>query len=117
MRKPPDKSDGVDEHDGSAVGQCQRTGCRVKRCEKLVFRKNSGIGQRVHERRFAGIGVADDCNRFNAVLLTPCTKVFSPFGYLNKLLLQALNPTANMPSVTFKLAFAGASCADSAAEP
>ena len=117
MRKPSDKSDGVDEHDGSAVGQCQRTGCRVKRCKKLVFRKNSGIGQRVHERRFAGIGVAYDRNCFDAVLFTPCTEVFSPFGYLNKLLLQALNPATDMPSVAFKLAFAGSSCADSAAEP
>ena len=73
MRKSADKSNRVNEHKRSSVGEFERTGGNVKRCEKLILGENSCLSKGVHKRRFADISVADYRTDKNIVLFAART--------------------------------------------
>ena len=57
MRQLADEADGVGHQEGAAV-QLERAGRRVQRVEEPVADADLGAGERVEQRRLAGVGVA-----------------------------------------------------------
>ena len=58
-RQVGDEADGVRQHRLAAMRQLQRAQGRVERREQHVGGLHVGAGQAVEQRRFAGVGVAD----------------------------------------------------------
>ena len=67
MWQTPDKSDRVNEHDASAVGELYGTGGDIKCSKELVFGENACIGESVQQRGLAHICVADDSSTEHTV--------------------------------------------------
>ena len=62
-RQVGDEADRVGQDHRRAVRQLQPPQRRIERGEQHVFGEDAGAGQPVEQRRFAGIGVADDARR------------------------------------------------------
>ena len=60
------EADGVGEQHRLAAGQGEAPGRRVERGEQAVLGQHAGVGERVEQRRLAGVGVADDRHRGEA---------------------------------------------------
>ena len=91
---------------------------RIERHEQRVGRDRVAAGQRVEQRRLAGVGVADQRDGRHRRLVpplaqlrrgaaAPCSMSFD----------RTLDARADAPAVGFELGFAGAARADAAAEP
>ncbi len=55
-----DKADCVGQEENLVVWKLDFAGCGVEGSEKFVFLEDSSVSEGVQERRFSGIGVADD---------------------------------------------------------
>ena len=80
-------------------------------------REHLRAGDRVEERAFAGIGVADESdgghgNRFAALALLPARRG----GRIRAIELELIDAALNAAAIGFELGFAGAASADAAAE-
>ena len=79
--------------------QRQRAGGGVERCEELVLGEHARLSQRVHQRRFSGVGVADYCNSLNLVLFSSLACKLSAAGERFKPVLKILYPAADVAAV------------------
>ncbi len=116
MRNLIDETDGIDDHDLVAVGQAQRSGRRVQSREQFVLDKHAGAGEQIHQRRLAGVGVADQGDRSEGhfVALAPLQAARALDG--GQAALQVADALANAPAVDFQLGFTRAAGADAAAQ-
>ena len=117
MRQIADKSDGVRQQDFLSRRERIFSRCRVESRKELVLGKNSRARQSVEQCRFSRIRISDDCNGKNAGTFSLCALCRSVLFETFYLLAQSVNATSDVSSVGFQLGFAGAPCADTAAEP
>lgn len=98
-----DEADGVAEQEGKVVDNDLADG-GVERGEELVFCKDVALGEQVHERAFADVGVADEChaNHPAAVASLSCLLLVD-FG---KPLLEQAHAVEDDASVHFELRLA-----------
>ena len=59
VRQVADEADRVGEQGLAAAAEPPAAGAGVERREQLVLDQDAGLGQRVHQRALAGVGVAD----------------------------------------------------------
>ncbi len=111
MRQVAHETDGIGEHH-AAAGQLDPAHGRVKRGEQLVGGVGIRTGQRIEQRRLAGIGVADQRHprQFAAHPRAAHLGVLD-FHFLQPLL-QHVHALLQQPAVGFQLGFAGAAQAD-----
>ena len=82
----------------------------VERGEELVLDEHAGVGQGVHQRALAGVGVAD---QRDGRRVAPAGDLALLAGLdLGELRLQVLDPVADEPAVFFELLLARAADAD-----
>ena len=113
-----DKTDGIDDHHFIAAGQTQRARGRVKRRKQFVFDKHAGARERVHQSRFARVGISDQRHgRETALHGAPCVAAPRVRSTVLKPMLEMADALANAPSIDFQLRLAGTAGADTAAEP
>ena len=116
MRQAADEADRVYEHDPSAVRQSQSAGGGVERCKELVLGEHARLSQRVHQRRFSGVGVTDYCNSLNLVLFSSLACKLSAAGERFKPVLKIFYSAADVAAVGLELCFTRSSRADSSAQ-
>jgi hypothetical protein len=109
-----DEADGVGEEGSMAARQADAAGGGVERGEELVLGQHVGLGDRVEQGGFAGVGVADDGDdrdlgppALGAVLGALAAHFFQFPSELGDALV-------NPPAVNLELGFAGAAQADAA---
>ena len=103
MGQPPDKTYRICKQQASSVGQLYGTGGNVKGGEKLIFRKDSCVGEGIQKSGFSNICVANDSGSYNVVLFSPVPYKLSALPYFFKVVLQNFYPAADMAPVRFKL--------------
>ncbi len=81
---------------------------RVQRGEQLVPRHHLGAGHRVEQRRFAGVGVADQRDHRERHALARSAVQMARAAHLLQLLLQPHDAVADQPPVSLDLRLAGA---------
>jgi len=59
MRQFPDETYGVGQQGQLIIGKFKLPGCRIEGCKQLVIGQNPGVGQRINQRGFTGVGIAD----------------------------------------------------------
>ena len=87
---------------------------RVERFEEPVPRGHLGLGQRVHQRALAGVGVADQGDERDAGAVTLLALLVTMRADPLEVLLEPLDLIADQPAVGFELSFAGTARADRA---
>jgi len=109
-----DEADRVGEQDGVAARQADAAGGGVERGEELVLGQHVGLGDRIEQGGFAGVGVADDGDdrdlgapALGAVLGALAAHFFQFPPELGDALVDP-------PAVNLELGFAGAAQADAA---
>ena len=76
---------------------------RVQRRKQFVFSQNFGIGQRIHQRALAGVGIADQ--RDGHVIAACGNGSLLPLLNLFKFHAQFMDAFFNQPAVNFQLLF------------
>ena len=106
VRQVADEPDRIGEQDLPAPLEPPPPGAGVERGEELVLDQHPGVGQGIHERALAGVGVADQRDG----------RGVGPAGDLallarldlGQLGLQVLDPVRDQPAVFLELLFARA---------
>ena len=99
----------------AAAAEPPAAGPGVERREQLVLDQHAGLGQRVHQRALAGVGVADQRDRGHVAAAGDLALL--PRLDLGQLRLELLDAMRDQPAVFFELLLAGASHADAALVP
>ncbi len=116
VRKPIDEADRVRHEQLAPVRQPHFSDQRIQRHEERIRRDRLIAGQRVEERRLAGVGVADEGDSRHGALLAPLAQLRpAPADDVN-LLRQHADAVPNPPAIGFEFGFARAPGADAAAE-
>jgi len=118
MRQVLDETDGItDEHTRHAFG-VKRTHGGVQRGEELVGHQHLTAGQRTHQRRLAGIGVADQRHIGEALPPLAARALGLALGlHRDDLELQFGNAVTNLAAVEFGVRLAGTAASHPAALP
>ncbi len=101
----------------------RRSGSRTLRTSGSSVTKSASdatasiAGERVEERRLAGVGVADERDRRHGTLLTPLAQLRAAAANDVDLLRQHADALPNAPAIGLELGLAGASRPDAAAQP
>ena len=90
---------------------------RIERHEKRVRRHRVAAGQRIEQRRLAGVGVADERDGRDGRLLPPLAQLRAPPAHRVDFLGEDADAVTDAPAVGFEFRFAGAARADAAAQP
>jgi len=61
VRQLADEADGIGGHHRGAPGEHDAPHRRIEGGEQLIGHVGIGAGERAEQRRFAGIGIADQC--------------------------------------------------------
>ena len=110
VRQVADEPDGVREQDVPAPAEPPAPGPGVERGEELVLDQDAGVGQGVHQRALAGVGVADQRDGRH---VAPAGDLALLAGLdLAELRLQVLDPLGDEPAVLLELLLAGPADAD-----
>jgi len=107
-RQVGNEADGVRQHRLAAMRQAQRAQGRIKRGEQHVGGLDVGAGQAVEQRRFSGIGVADQ--RHDTIRHPLPAGAMQSTRRLNlpDFVLEPRDAFADQPAIRFNLGFAGA---------
>ncbi len=97
--------------------QTQAARGRVERGEHAPLGQNLGGGERVQERRLAGVGVADDGDDGQAPPRALLAALLAAHALVLDLLLKTVDAVAHAAAVGLKLGLAGAAPADAARQP
>src|SRR5205085_2485952 len=111
-----DEPDRIDDERALAARQIEAAYRRVERREELVLDENAGVRERVHQRRLAGIGVADERDRHvrdaGALAAVQVARTLD----LTQASAQTDDALSDAPAVDLELRLAGSACSDAAAE-
>ena len=99
----------------AAAAEPPAAGAGVERREQLVLDQHAGLGQRVHQRALAGVGVADQRDRGHVAAAGDLALL--PRLDLGQLRLELLDPVPDQPAVFLELLLARAPHADAALVP
>src|SRR5579884_1087522 len=113
VRQITDETDGIAEQNAIPVLESPLPRARVQRREQLILNMDASPGQCVHERAFAGVGVADQRN--GVFFAAAAYLAFFACLHFDQARLQIADALIDKPAVFFELRFAGAACADAAA--
>ena len=97
-------------------GKAQPPRGRIERGEQLVLDQHVAVGERVEQRRLAGVGVADDRHHRQLGLGAQRAPLLAPLAELLDLLLEQVDLLARAAAVDLELGLAGAAPADAAGE-
>ena len=117
VRQVADEADGVSHEDGLRSGVVEFAPGRVEGGEELVLRIDIRFGQRVEQRRFAGVGVTGERDGRDAAPQPRLAVFFALFLHARKAALQLFDARGEQAAVGFELRFAGAAQADAAFLP
>ena len=112
----PDEADGVDQHDLPSGGKAECPGRWVQRREEFVFGEDAGLGQGVHQRRLAGIGVAHQGDGLDAGLFPSGAEHVAPLFHVLQFLPDGPDAPLDVPAVRLQLRLTGTAGADAGAE-
>jgi len=115
VRQVADEADGVGEQGLAAPAEPPAAGPGVEGGEELVLDQDAGLGQRVHQRALAGVGVADQRDRRHVGAAGDLALL--PGLDLGQLRLELLDAVPDQPSVFLELLLARAAHADAALVP
>jgi len=110
-----DEADRVNHHHLHAVGHPEAPDRGIERREWPVRNLDASVGQEVHQRRLAGVGVADQRHRRKLSLGPPGALKRASALDFTQTALEPSEALANPPAVDLELGFAGSASADSAA--
>ena len=116
MRQSAHQAHRIDEHHRAPVRQRQGTRRGVKRCKQLILCQHARMGQRVHQRGFSGIGIANDRHCLHSVFIAPLPQADAPAFHNLELLFQRVDTAVDMAAVAFQLAFTRAARTDAATQ-
>ncbi len=116
VRKAADEPDGVGQEIAAPV-VLERPRRRVEGLEEAVSYRHARIGQRIHERRLADVGVAgkSDRGRLRAAARLPACVALA--AELDEPALEDRHPSPRESAVSLELGFPRASSSHSPAEP
>ena len=117
MRQLADKANGIRQQHFLCLGNAQLARGRVKRIKQSVVCLNACIRQCIEQRRFSGVGIADNRNQRQFRLLSLSALHGANAAHILEVAAQLVNALPDVPAVGFQLGFARASCADAAAQP
>src|SRR6202521_1016514 len=110
-----DEADRAGQHHRDLAGKPQAPNGRVEGREGAVCGFDAGLGERIHQRRFSRIGIADQRHgRVGDLKTTPALDRARALDIAEPLA-QASEALAYTAAVDFELGFAGAADADTAA--
>ena len=112
VRQVADEADRVGEQGLPAPLEPPLAGAGVERGEELVLDQHARVGQGVHQRALAGVGVADQ--RDGRHVGPAGDLALLRAWILASLRLEVLDPVADQPAVFLELLLAGAADADAA---
>ena len=116
VRQAPDEADGVgDEVAAALVLEAARR--RVERLEQPVADGDAGVGERVEERRLAGVRVAGERDRRRLAAAALLAADVALAAEAPQPLAEQRDAAAREAAVGLELRLAGAARADAAAEP
>ena len=113
VRQVADEADGVGEQHAAPVADVPLAGAGVERREELVLDVDARLRERVHQMRFAGVGVADE--RDGMLSCAALDLAFLAGLDLAEAVLEVADAVADEAAVAFELGFAGTTEADAAA--
>ena len=118
MRQVLDETDGVaDQHARHALG-VERADGGVERGEELVGDQHFAAGQCAHQRRFAGVGVADERHAGQALAALPPRALGLALDvHGGDFKLQFGDPVADLAPVHLGVRFTGTTAAETASLP
>ena len=105
-RQVGNEAHGVGQDDLHAARQLHRPQCRVERGKQHVGLQHARAGHAVEQRRFAGIGVADQRGDRVRHARAAVAVELAPLLDLVELRLDARDPLADQAAIDFELAFA-----------
>ena len=115
VRQVADEPDRVRQQHKPAPAKPPAPGAGIQGRKQLVLDQHAGLGQRVHQRALARVGITHQRNRRYRVAAGNLALL--PRLDLLELRLQLLNPVRNQPAVFLELLFAGTSYADAPLVP
>ena len=101
-----DEPDGVGEENGVILGESPASSGWVERLEETVASADFGVGQAVHQRRLAGVGVSDEGDQRNSGSVATLSVLLSMGADALEVLLESLDLIADQTTVGFELGFA-----------
>jgi len=106
VRQFADETDRVREHDRTAVEAFETAHGRIERREQLIGRVHVGAGQRIEQRRLAGVRIADQCNNRHRVALARTTRLIAlNFDHVEPLI-ELFHTVAKNAAIELELCFA-----------
>ena len=112
VRQVADEPDGVGQQDVAAAAELPAAGAGVERGEELVLDQDARVGQGVHQRALAGVGVADE--RDGRHVAPAGDLALLARLDLGELGLEVLDAVRDEPAVFLELLLARAADADAA---
>ena len=116
VRQLRDKADRVRQQRLTGIGDSQLPCRGVKRVEQSVVCRDVRARECVQKRRLACVRIADERHDGQLVLLPPAALLGAGLAHELEIFAQLLDARADIALIGFQLRFAGASCADAAAE-
>ena len=116
VRQIADEADRVRQQNAAAAGQLNGPQFRIERGEHARRRKHLRAGDRVEQRAFAGVGVADECDGGHGNRLAALALLAAHAAHRVKIALELIDAALNAAAIGFELGFAGPASADAAAE-
>ncbi len=89
---------------------------RIERGKHLRRRQYVGLGQRIEQRRFAGVGVADQRHRRDRHRLAPLPLLRANAAHVLDLLFDVPDAPVDLPAIGLELRFTRTARADAAAQ-
>ena len=117
VRQLADEADGVGDHDRLAGLQRHASHRGIERREQLTRCEDAVAGQRIEQRRLAGVGVADERDRRHLATAARHARARAPATNRLELALERADTAADQAPVGFELRFARTAQADAAALP
>src|SRR5690606_37004493 len=115
VRQLVDETHGVDQQGIAALLELEPAHGWIERSEQLVLDERTGGGQAVHQRRLAGVGIADESDDRIRHAGTPAAMQSAGLLDLAQAALERSDAFAHSAPVDLELSFARAASADPAA--
>ena len=112
VRQVADETNRIREQPAAAAAEPPPPGARVQCREQLVLDQHAGLGEGVHERALARVGITDQRDRRDVIAAGDFALL--PRLDLGELRLQLLDPVRHQPAVFLELLFARTAHADAA---
>ena len=111
-RKLADKADRIREQNLLPLVQLQAPRRGVQRVEETVIGRNVRSGQTVEQGRFSRVGIADQCDHGEGILLAQTALSIPYAANVFQALFQIPDLPADMTAVRLQLGFTGAARPD-----